>query len=93
MSTFARSDSGAPSLVTLLEAHKIAPKRSLGQAFLSDQGMIDAIVKDLLSFSTDCFIEIGTGPGLLTYDLAQHASAVVSIEIDKRFCRCITIFQ
>lgn len=85
MSTFARACWNTLNLAGLLETYKISPKRSLGQSFLSDQGMIDAIVKDLLSFSTDCFVEIGTGPGLLTYDLAQHASAVVSIEIDKRF--------
>ena len=74
-----------PNLITLLETYKITPRRSLGQAFLSDQETIDAIVSDLSSFQTDHFIEIGAGPGLLTYELARQTGRVISIEIDQRF--------
>lgn len=85
MSTFARASLNTSNLAELLEKYKITPKRSLGQAFLRDQETVGTIVDDLLSFQTDYFIEIGTGPGILTYELAQYARAVVSIEIDKRF--------
>ena len=80
-----RTDWVSPNLLTLLETYNISPRRSLGQAFLNDQQTILSIVGDLCSYQTEIFIEIGTGPGMLTYELAQQACTVVSIEIDKRF--------
>jgi len=60
----------------------IRPKKSLGQNFLKDTGIVQKII-DAASLKPDDFvIEIGPGTGVLTEKLAEKAKAVLAIEID-----------
>jgi len=55
----------------------------LGQNFLSDPNLLDAIVRDAELGDADVVLEIGAGKGVLTRRLAT-AARVHSIEIDRR---------
>ncbi|MBI3820060.1 MAG: ribosomal RNA small subunit methyltransferase A [Planctomycetes bacterium] len=67
-----------------LDALDFKPSGVRGQNFLIDGNMLDAIVRDAAPEPGATIIEIGPGPGLLTMRLAQVASRVVAVELDKR---------
>jgi 16S rRNA (adenine1518-N6/adenine1519-N6)-dimethyltransferase len=56
----------------------------LGQNFLSDPNLLDAIVRDAELRPADVVLEIGAGEGVLTERLAEVAGRVHSIELDRR---------
>src|SRR4249919_382613 len=56
----------------------------LGQNFLSDPNLLDAIVRDAELRVTDVVLEVGAGEGVLTERLAAAAAHVHAIEIDRR---------
>ncbi|MBR6778988.1 MAG: ribosomal RNA small subunit methyltransferase A [Clostridia bacterium] len=58
-------------------------KKSLGQNFLFDTNLLNAIVSDGDVESNDLVLEIGAGAGTLTKALAMKAKKVISFEIDK----------
>ncbi len=68
----------------LLKYFDIAPKRSLGQNFLSDPGVLQRIVKVAALAPGDVVLEVGPGTGTLTRHLAQAAGRVVAVELDAR---------
>jgi 16S rRNA (adenine1518-N6/adenine1519-N6)-dimethyltransferase len=81
---------GAPSprqtlsyLRGLFEAHGLEAKSKLGQNFLIDLNLLDLIVRTAELDKSDAVLEVGTGTGSLTAKLAEHAGAVVTVEIDK----------
>lgn len=77
--------SSAREFREMLKDLKIRANTDLGQNFLLDEGILRGMV-DLASVGKeDLVIEVGAGPGLLTYLLAQRAGRVVAIEIDPRF--------
>ncbi len=55
----------------------------LGQNFLSDPNLLDAIVRDSGVGPDDCVLEVGAGEGVLTERLAAVAEQVHVIEIDR----------
>ncbi len=55
----------------------------LGQNFLADPNLLDAIVRDAGLEAGDVVLEVGPGEGVLTGRLAQRAAHVHSIEIDR----------
>ena len=57
--------------------------KSLGQNFLTDKGVIDAIADGAGVTEEDLVIEIGPGIGVLTQELSARAGKVVAIEIDR----------
>lgn len=59
------------------------PKKSLGQNFLRDEGVIDRIVAALDLKAEDSVVEIGPGEGALTRKLFETGADVVAIEIDR----------
>ena len=63
----------------------MTPKRSLGQHFLSDAGILSRIVDALDPMPADVVIEIGPGKGSLTRELLSRGARVVAIEKDDRF--------
>lgn len=73
------------SLFDLLRQHGLYPTRSLGQVFLQDEKLMDAILVLLSPGPGDSVVEIGAGPGLITQKLAQLADSVLAIEIDPKF--------
>lgn len=68
----------------LLDRYGIAPKQSLGQNFLSDEGLLGRIAAAADLSPGDAVLEIGPGLGALTRQLAQTAGRVVAVELDDR---------
>lgn len=56
----------------------------LGQNFLSDPNLLDAIVRDAALAPEDVVLEVGPGEGVLTARLAGAAAHVHAIELDRR---------
>jgi 16S rRNA (adenine1518-N6/adenine1519-N6)-dimethyltransferase len=56
----------------------------LGQNFLSDPNLLDAIVRDAELRPEDVVLEVGTGEGVLTERLLVSARHLHSVEIDRR---------
>src|SRR5262252_4573830 len=67
----------------LFEAHGLEAKSKLGQNFLIDLNLLDLIVRTAELDKSDAVLEVGTGTGSLTARLAEHAGAVVTVEVDK----------
>ncbi len=55
----------------------------LGQNFLADPNLLDAIVRDAGLAADDVVLEVGAGEGVLTERLAAAAAHVHAIEIDR----------
>lgn len=61
-----------------------APKKSLGQCFLTDPSILERIA-DVADVSTsDHIVEIGGGPGTLTRTFLVRGCTVTTIEVDTR---------
>jgi 16S rRNA (adenine1518-N6/adenine1519-N6)-dimethyltransferase len=56
----------------------------LGQNFLSDPNLLDAIVRDAELEEGDVVLEVGAGEGVLSERLAVRASHLHAVEIDRR---------
>jgi 16S rRNA (adenine1518-N6/adenine1519-N6)-dimethyltransferase len=56
----------------------------LGQNFLSDPNLLDAIVRDAELDAEDVALEVGAGEGVLTERLASAVARVHVVEIDRR---------
>ena len=65
------------------EKKSINFKKSLGQNFLFDKNLLQAIVADGDVASDDTVLEIGAGAGTLTSALASKAKKVISFEVDE----------
>src|SRR5262249_19599118 len=72
-------------LRNLFEQRGIRPKNKLGQNFLIDLNLIDLLLRTAELTRDDLALEIGSGTGSLTARLAEHAGAVLSVEIDTAF--------
>ncbi len=68
----------------ILQAHGFTFKKSLGQNFLTNPGLLQDMVAAADLSAADQVIEIGPGIGALTELLAQKAGKVVALEIDQR---------
>ncbi len=55
----------------------------LGQNFLADPNLLDAIVRDAALDPADVVLEVGAGEGVLTERLAAAAAHVHTVEIDR----------
>jgi 16S rRNA (adenine1518-N6/adenine1519-N6)-dimethyltransferase len=62
----------------------IRPDTRHGQNFLIDLNLIDVLVAAARPGPRDVILEVGTGLGSLTTRLAEHAAAVITVEIDHR---------
>ena len=58
-------------------------KKRLGQNFLINPDVIDAIIKEAQITKDDTVIEIGPGVGFVTEQLIKHAKKVIAIELDE----------
>jgi 16S rRNA (adenine1518-N6/adenine1519-N6)-dimethyltransferase len=68
----------------LLRRHRIELKHSLGQNFLIDPALRDAIADQAGLSAEDEVLEVGAGVGTLTIALARRARRVVAVELDGR---------
>ena len=70
-------------ILDILKKYSFVFKKSLGQNFLTDSQLLDAIARDAGVEKTDTVVEIGAGAGTLTRALAARASKVVAFDIDE----------
>ncbi len=73
------------AVAQLLRQFGLRPKKSLGQNFLQDPHLLEAIVQAAEIQPTDWVLEIGPGLGSLTRHLANAAQHVIAVEIDETF--------
>ena len=66
------------------------PRKSLGQHFLLDPGVIRKIIACAAFQPDDWVVEIGPGKGALTLPMAQRVSRAFAIEKDERFVRLLS---
>ncbi|MDD2435515.1 MAG: 16S rRNA (adenine(1518)-N(6)/adenine(1519)-N(6))-dimethyltransferase RsmA [Bacilli bacterium] len=71
-------------LQQLLNDNNFNFKKSLGQNFIVDENIIDAIIHKSKIDKDTLVIEVGPGAGALTYKLGQVAKQVIAYEIDTR---------
>jgi 16S rRNA (adenine1518-N6/adenine1519-N6)-dimethyltransferase len=67
----------------LLERYGLAARKSLGQNFLIDRGVLDKIISAAGIEKADTIIEVGPGLGILTRALAERAGKVIAVELDR----------
>ncbi len=67
----------------VLQAEQRDPKRSLGQNFLVNDSVIEKIISAVDHFNPSELIEVGPGPGSLTYFLTQKRKPFKLIELDQ----------
>jgi 16S rRNA (adenine1518-N6/adenine1519-N6)-dimethyltransferase len=70
-------------LNVILQAEGRDPKRSLGQNFLVNDSVIAKIIAAVEALKFDEMIEVGPGPGSLTYFLRQNEKPLTLIELDQ----------
>lgn len=70
--------------IARLQELGIAPRRDLGQNFLVDDNVLRVCERLLSPAPEDVVLEVGPGLGVLTRWLAERASLVHGIEIDRR---------
>ena len=70
----------------------LTPSRRLGQHFLVDRAVLEAII-DALAPEDATVVEVGCGVGTLTAALAATASRVVALDIDPACVRATQITQ
>ncbi len=58
-------------------------RRRFGQHFLTDPGVIDAILRAIHATKDDVVVEIGPGQGAITAALAANAGHLHAVEIDR----------
>lgn len=68
---------------TVLMTHNFRYNKALGQNFITDGNLLDAIVKDAGVTNEDVVVEIGAGAGTLTRALSKVAKRVVTFEVDE----------
>lgn len=68
----------------VFEKHNFSFSKTLGQNFLVNPSICPRIAEDGIRDENYGVIEIGTGIGVLTNELAKRAKKVVAIEIDDR---------
>lgn len=70
-------------LKQLLHENSFRFSKSLGQNFLIDDSVLDAIIEGAEIDENSCVLEVGPGFGTLTQRLCMSAKKVVCVEIDK----------
>ena len=71
-------------LDSLLRRHRIDLKHRLGQNFLIDPALRDAISDSTETMQDDEVLEVGAGVGTLTVALAARCRRLVAVELDAR---------
>lgn len=74
----------AHQLDTLLRRHNIDLDHRLGQNFLIDRELRDAIAEAAATIGSDEVLEVGAGVGTLTLALAPRCRRLVAVELDRR---------
>lgn len=73
----------------IMKKYHIKANKSLGQNFLINQEVVEAIVESSQISKEDLVIEIGPGLGTLTKYLLEKARKVICIELDKKMIKIL----
>lgn len=71
----------------LLASYGRYPRKRLGQHFLIDPKVLQRVIHAAELTKDDLVIEIGSGLGVVTAELAKHVHHVIAVEIDKELLR------
>ena len=71
-----------PVVRSLLEEHGLAPRRDLGQNFVTDPNTVRRIADLARVGPGDHVVEIGAGLGSLTLALAETGASITAVEVD-----------
>lgn len=74
----------------ILNQHGITLNKNLGQNYLIDKNKRNQIIGFGDVDKNDVVLEIGTGIGTLTIELAKKAKKVIAIEQDENICKILT---
>ena len=70
-------------LRNVLFAHNMRPNKAFGQNFLINRSILQAIIEAAEITADDTILEVGSGTGVLTRELAKRANRVVAVEIER----------
>jgi len=73
----------------LLKKYQLRPSKRLGQNFLVDKRAVRKIIETAELRPDDIVLEIGPGLGVLTWELAQKAKKVITVEKDPNLARIL----
>lgn len=71
----------------LLQTYNRLPRKKLGQHFLIDPKVLQRIIDAAQISGDDLVLEIGSGLGVVTTEIAKLAHHVIAVEIDKELLR------
>jgi 16S rRNA (adenine1518-N6/adenine1519-N6)-dimethyltransferase len=71
-------------LLAVLESLGVRPSRKLGQNFLIDDNMLEAMVRQAEPRQGEAVLEVGPGTGVLTRKLLAAGCHVTAVELDHR---------
>jgi len=72
---------------SLLSKNNVRLKKSLGQNLMIDKAVIQRMIEAAELSKDDTVLEIGTGTGLLTKELAKAAGKIVTFEVDRNILK------
>jgi 16S rRNA (adenine1518-N6/adenine1519-N6)-dimethyltransferase len=75
----------------LARSFDVAPRKSLSQSFLINDGAAERIAAVVAELGAPGIIEVGGGLGALTVPLARSAERLVVYEIDARLCEALAL--
>lgn len=78
-----------PGLRRVLREFGVSPRRSRGQNFLVDAGILARILAAAAVAPGDPVVEVGPGAGILTERLLQCGARVWAVEVDRRLCQLL----
>jgi 16S rRNA (adenine1518-N6/adenine1519-N6)-dimethyltransferase len=73
----------------LLKKYHLRPSKRLGQNFLIDETVLQKIIQTADLSKKDIVLEIGSGLGILTQELAKRAKKVIAVEKDKNMVKIL----
>ncbi len=74
-------------LIDYLSSLNVRPKKTLSQNFLIDKNILDKIIKATDISNDDLVLEIGSGPGVVTFEIIKKAKKVIAVELDDVFAK------
>lgn len=83
------SESLSKTTKSILDKHGIRLNKNLGQNYLIDENKRNQIISFANVNEDDVVLEIGSGIGTLTIELAKRAKKVIAIEQDSNICEIL----
>lgn len=68
---------------SLLKKNRIRPTKSMGQNFLTETSVVEAIVEIAEIGAGDLVIEIGPGMGILSREIISSGATLIAVELDR----------